>query len=108
MRVVKADDVFSAFASLPLDANQFTRIDVVTILRRVSARVAASHNRTHAAHVPVHPPEQDPTALVGIGFLAVAANLVKVTAAHLQHKNFTTETQRQRRRNKKNFSVTLW
>jgi len=42
VRVVEADDVFSALASLALDADEFFRIDVVAVVRRVVASVAGA------------------------------------------------------------------
>src|SRR5579864_2462185 len=41
MRVIEPDNVFSALPALPLNPHQFAGIDVIAILRRVSARVSA-------------------------------------------------------------------
>src|SRR5271163_914616 len=34
--------------------NQFARIDVIAILRRIGTRVAAAGNRSHTTGVPIH------------------------------------------------------
>src|SRR5580700_3535254 len=44
MRVIKTDNVFAALSALPLNANEFSWIDVVTVLWRVAARVSAARN----------------------------------------------------------------
>ena len=42
MRMVEADNIFAALAPFALDADQFAGIDVVAIMRRIAAGVAAT------------------------------------------------------------------
>jgi hypothetical protein len=71
--MVKANYVFATLAPFTLDANQFARIDVVEVLRRISARVAATGDRRDQSLVPIHLSKQNPAAFVRITFLAVLA-----------------------------------
>src|ERR1700691_3518343 len=74
MRVVEADDVFTALAAFALNAHQFPGIDVVAVLGRVSAGVAATSSRGHDARaVVIRAAEQDTAAFVRVGLFAVAA-----------------------------------
>ena len=45
MRVVEADDVFAALPAFALDADQFARIDVIAVLRRIGSSIAAAGDR---------------------------------------------------------------
>src|SRR6185312_17544074 len=74
MRVIEADDVFSALAALALDADQIFRINVVTVVRRVGAGVSGARGGGHDTGIVSHLAKQHAAALVGIGFFAVAAN----------------------------------
>ena len=74
MGVVEADDIFSAVAAFALDANQFARIDVVAVVRRVGPSVAAARRRGHArGRVIFEAAEQHAAAFVWVGFFAVLA-----------------------------------
>src|ERR1700693_4143040 len=94
MRVIKADDVLSPFPPFPLNAHQFTRIDVIAVLRRVGASISAAHNRRDRARISIHLAEQHATALVRIGLFAVAANFLVSWFANSQHgiSNFVFPT----------------
>ena len=84
MRVVEPDDVQLRCAGLALDTYQFTRIDVVAIMRRVAARVAAAHDAAHILHpFVVNLPQQHATALVRVSLFAVAAKLFELRFANL-------------------------
>ena len=85
MRVVEADDVEVALAGLALHPHQFARIDVVAVLGRIDAGVAAADGGPHLAGVASHNSQQYPTALVRVGLLAVAADLVEVGLVEFQH-----------------------
>jgi hypothetical protein len=76
MRVVEADDVFSPLPPLPLDANQFARIDAIAIVRRVVPGVARARNRVDNTVISIHLAEQNPAAFVRIGLFTVPAKLV--------------------------------
>ena len=47
--MVEAEDVQALLATLPLNANEFARINVVAVLWRILARVAATRNGGDAA-----------------------------------------------------------
>ena len=79
--MVETDDVQVAFAGLALHAHQLARVDVVAVLRRIDAGIAAADGRTHLASVVSYSSQQYSTALVGIGFLAVAADFVEICLA---------------------------
>src|SRR5579872_3317313 len=96
MRVVEADNIFPTLASLPLDANQFARIDVVAVLRRVGTSVPAAHCQTYDAHLPVDLPEQDAAAFMWIRFLAMLPNRLKVSLSDFQHRTLTTGSEQRR------------
>ena len=83
MRMVEADDIFGTLSSLALDPNQLLWIYVITILRRIGARVAAAGSRGYDADVAIHLAEQHATAFVGIGLLAMAADFGVVLGANL-------------------------
>src|SRR5579872_1602147 len=86
MRMIKADDVFAPLTALPLNADQLLRIDVVTILWRIIARIATTCNRGyHAYVVSIHLPKQDTTTLVRIGLLAMLSKGREVGLRKLQH-----------------------
>src|SRR5271165_3239318 len=87
MGVVEADNVFTALAAFTLDAHQFAWIDVVAVLRRVGASVAAARGGSYdAGAVVVHAAEQHATALVRIGFFAVSAEGFVVLWVEFQHE----------------------
>src|SRR5580698_3441748 len=88
MRMVEADNVFAALASLALDLHKFPRIDVVTIVRRVGAGIAGARGRSHDTHaVIVETAQQHTTAFMGIRLFTVAANRVIVLLCELQHRS---------------------
>src|ERR1700722_7641597 len=90
VRVVEADNVFSALAPFALDAHQFARIDVVTVLWRVSTSIAAARGRGHCADITVYLAEQHSATLVRISFFAVTAKGFIVFASKLEHGLRTT------------------
>ena len=53
MRMIEADDIFSALAAFALDGDQFLRIDVVAVVRRVLAVLPQRAARV-AVFVPSH------------------------------------------------------
>src|SRR6266496_4158271 len=87
MGMVEADDIFFALTAFPLNADQFLGIDVVTVLRRVGARVAgAGDGSDDAGAVILHVPEQHAAALVRIRLLAVLAKSVVMGLAKAKHQ----------------------
>jgi hypothetical protein len=86
MRVIKADDVETANACVPLDARHFDGINFVTILGRICPRIAATYYRLDDVGVVLELAEQCSAALVGIRFLTVTANLVIIGLAEFQHR----------------------
>src|ERR1035441_3929407 len=94
--VIEADDILAALAALALNADEFPGIDVVAVVGRVRARVAAAGGaRDGLRAVIVEPPEQHTTALAGIGFLAVLTkkDIGGLREAEHQKEYFTTEAQ---------------
>src|SRR5579872_526771 len=86
MRVVEAHNIFSPLPALALDAHQFTRIDVVAVVRRIRTCVAAARSRGYDARaIAVRVTEQYPTTLMRISFLAVAAKIFEVLGWDLEH-----------------------
>jgi len=108
--VIEADDVLAALAPFALNADEFLRIDVVAVVRRVVARVAAACDpRNRLRSIIVEAPKQHTATLVGIGLLAVLTNRKVVGLRELKHQknHFTTESQSHRENQEKVFSVTL-
>ena len=60
-------------------------IDVIAILRRIGARVAAARGRSHSADVAIHLAEQNAATFVRIGLFSVPADFGVVVLADLQH-----------------------
>ena len=83
--MVEADDVFAPLAAFALNANQFARIDMVAVLRRIRARVGAASDGNDSAAVPIHFAKQYTATLVRIGLLAVLAKSFVIGAFDLQH-----------------------
>ena len=74
MRMIEADDLFAALPAFALDLDQFLGIDVIAIVGRVEARVAAPRRaRDSLRSIVIKSPQQYATALVRISFLAVLA-----------------------------------
>jgi len=74
--VIEADYILAALATLALDANEFPGIDVIAVVWRIIARVAAACDARDglwygAGAIVFELPEQHATALVGIGFFSV-------------------------------------
>src|SRR5277367_15622 len=93
MRMIKPDNVLAPLTTFPLNANQFTGINVIAVLRRIRTRVTTASDRTHSTKIPVHLTEQHSAAFVRISLFAMTANLFKLSLADFQHKAWTTETQ---------------
>ena len=86
MGMIEADEVFSALPAFALDSHELAGIDVVPVLGRVGARVAAARGRNHGAGaVIVETPEQDPAAFVGIGLFAVLPDRGVMSVGELEH-----------------------
>jgi len=82
MGMVEADDVLFALAGFTLNMHQLFGMDVVAVLRRISARVAGAHERSdHTSAVVFKAAEQHAAALVRIGLLAMLAESVIVRLA---------------------------
>jgi hypothetical protein len=74
MRVIEADNIFSTLAALTLNADQFAGIDIVTVLRGIGTRIAATSGRRNDADaIILRTSEQYAAAFMRIGFLAVTA-----------------------------------
>src|SRR5579864_2337299 len=85
MGVIEADDVLVALARLALDANEFLGINVIAVLGRIGAGVAAAGGRRDRANIAIHLAEEDPATFMRISFLAVATDFRVVLGAYLQH-----------------------
>jgi hypothetical protein len=87
MRVVKAHNVQTLFASLTLYAYQVAWVDVEAILGSVGSRVLTAHRRAYQPMVAffVHRAQQHATAFMRIGFLAVPPNLIVIRLCEFQH-----------------------
>src|SRR5690242_19723030 len=89
MRVIEADDIFSALAPLTLDAHQFFWIDVVAVVRGVSASIATTGSAGHcSAAIVCKLPEQHTAAFVRISLLAMFANSIVIRLVEFQHFGF--------------------
>src|SRR5580658_5640830 len=87
--MIEANNILTALAPLALNAHEFTRIDVVPVLRRIGAGVAAACCRGHdSSAVIVHAAEQHAAALVWISLFPVAAKSFMVLGCNLQHRWF--------------------
>ena len=74
MGMVEADNVFAALAAFALNANQFFGIDVVAIMWRIVASVAAARDRRDGFRaILLEPAKKHPAALVRIGFFSMLA-----------------------------------
>src|SRR6266481_5851792 len=86
MRVVEANDIFSTFTTLTLDANQFLGIDLVAIVRRVITSVTGARDANHSLGTIVRKlAQQHAAALVGIRFFAVLAKRSVDIAGNREH-----------------------
>ncbi len=74
--MVEADDVFSALAPVALNFDQFLGIDVIAIVRGVSAGVAGASDGGDGARVIIDLTKENPAAFVGIGFFSVLVESV--------------------------------
>ena len=84
--MVEADDVFTTLAAFALDADQFAGIDVVAVMRGVSAGIAAAGGRGHdAGAIVAGTAEKDSAALVRVSFFTVAAEGLVVFSCNFQH-----------------------
>jgi len=87
MGMVEANDVFSTVAAFALNAYQLAGINVVAVVSGVGACVAATGRAgDDAGAVFIESTEEDSAAFVGVGFFAVAADGVLVSAAEFQHR----------------------
>jgi hypothetical protein len=75
--MIKAHNIQAVFPRLALNGNQLPGVNIVPVLRRISARIARTCHGSHpAVAVIFHSAQQYPTALVRVGFFSVAAKLV--------------------------------
>src|SRR6267378_873129 len=86
MGVIETDDVLAALAAFALNADEFPGIDLVAVVWRVRARVAAARDARNSLHVVViEVPKQHAATLVGIGFLSVLTKGEVVRLRELEH-----------------------
>src|SRR5579864_2256784 len=85
MGMIEADDVLVSLARLALDANELLGIDVIAVLGRIGAGVAAAGGRRDRANVAIHLSQKHAAAFMRISFLAVAADFRVILGADLQH-----------------------
>src|SRR3954463_6151430 len=85
MRMVEADDVHPLLARLALSGDQLLRRYVVTVMRRILARISASHNLFDHAGTIVHFSQQHPAALMRIGLLTMFAYCFVIRVGNSQH-----------------------
>src|SRR5438477_3777367 len=90
MGVIEADDVLVSLARLALDANELLGIDVIAVMGRIRAGVAAAGDRRDRANVAIHLAEKHAAAFMRISFLAVAADFRVVLGADLQHADLVS------------------
>src|SRR5579864_2729580 len=96
MRVIEADNILAAVTPLALNAHEFLGIDVVPVVGRVRACVAAACGRGHdTCAVFVETSKQNSTAFVWIGLFAVAPDFGVIAWLDLQHRK-TSSPQRHR------------
>src|SRR5712692_8293231 len=89
VRMVEADDVFSALTPFALDTNQFLWIDVIAIVRRVIARIAGAGDAGYSLRAIVRKlAEQDSAAFIGVGFFAMLAERSVDGAGNREHLKF--------------------
>jgi hypothetical protein len=74
MGMVESDDLFVAFPCLPLNSNELLGIDVLPVLGRVRARIAAANNRGHNSHLVFELAQQHTAALVRVRLFAMLAD----------------------------------
>ena len=87
MRMIETDDILTALAPFALNAHEFAGIDVVTVLRRIGAGVAAAGRRGHrASAVVVRTAKQHAATLMRISLFTVAAKSFVVFWADFQHR----------------------
>jgi hypothetical protein len=92
--MVKADDIFVARAPLALNANQFFGVDVVAIVWRIVARVAAASDvQDGFCSIVFELAEQHAAALVGIGFFPVLAQGEVSGLGKSQHSRLEVKSQ---------------
>src|SRR2546421_3133888 len=88
--MIKTDNIFSALAAFALDPNQFPRIDIISIVSRVGAGVAAPRGRGHDLRsIVLETTQQNATAFVWIGFFSVRADRVIVFTGEFQRAHFS-------------------
>ncbi len=86
VRVVEPDDVQLRLARLALNAEQLARIDVIAVVGRVCAGVAAEHDGADILNsFAVDYAQQHAAALVRISLFAMTAKLIELRFADLQH-----------------------
>ena len=91
MRVVEADDLQSALASVALGANQLARIDMVLGALGIEWPRSGSGRCLHNASVAIECADQDAAAFLRISFFAVAANILKVSCGDFSMKRLWPE-----------------
>src|SRR5208282_6244855 len=90
MRVIETDDILAALAAFALNADEFPGIDVIAVVWRILARVAAACDARDALRALVFElPEQHAAALVGIGFFSVLTKGEVVGLRELEHQNIS-------------------
>jgi hypothetical protein len=86
MRVVEADNVFSALASFTLDTDEFLGVDVVAIVRRIVASVAGARDAGYGFGTIVRKlAEEHTAAFVRVGFFAVLTKRIVDVAGNNEH-----------------------
>ena len=86
MGVVEADYVQIALTSLPLNGDQLLGCNVITIMGGIGPRIAGPDSQFHLIDVVQGLAQQDPSTFMGIGLLAVLAQLAVNRVANLQHR----------------------
>src|SRR5580700_4189731 len=87
VRVIKPDDIQILLAAFALDADEFPGIDVIAVVGRVRARIAAARNAYDGFRaIVVKAPEQHATALIGIGFFSMLPKGKVVGLSDFEHR----------------------
>ena len=86
MRVVITDHVLAALSRFLLNPNLVTRINVVTIVRRISSGVTGTRDRSdNARPIIAYATEKDAAAFVRVGFFTMTANDLVISGGDFYH-----------------------
>jgi hypothetical protein len=89
VRVIEADDILPPLAPFALDPNQFPRVDVVPVVGRVGACIAAARGRGNKLQPIIRKTaQQNAAAFVRVSLFPMSADRIIVFAGELEHAHF--------------------